>query len=670
MKLIEGSIPKGKVWRCLVLFAPDQEPGLSWQFARQLARASDGEVLGLAILPETSTENAVRAASLALSHARDLVEKDDIAHTLVVETGHYRQALLEIIEDAGIDLLLADGDSPQWQRLDRLPCAAAIIRGGAYSELQTTEAVTETEDAHSAANTSATTSDPRPFAVAQVKRILVPTAGGPNSAQALMSLLPLAPDVSITALYVAPEYLGSAEVAHGEARLRQLLRFVDAGNRIERRVVQPENVMQGIIQEAGEDYDLVIIGASRESTIDRALFGDVVGTVIRESKTPVAVFWEPSSAVNDFWRGLAWRLQHILPRLALNQRTEVYVRVRRSARPNTDFFILIGLSTLIASLGLLLSSPAVVIGAMLVAPLMSPMIGAGLAIVLGNPRFIRLSLGAVLKGTLLAIFLGFLTGLIRANTPLTPEILARTQPTLLDLGVAVFAGFAGAYALARSEAAAALPGVAIAAALVPPLSSVGIAFATGNYRESAGALLLYSTNLVAIIAAAVLVFLALGFRPAQTQKAQRAIQQRTVRIAVVLLFAITAVLGITTVSLAREAQLNARVIEVVQTYTNEVEGVEFADLEVLDLTDSAKPLTLNLTVRSTRAIGYSTVETLRDQIAADLQPSLADGRGLALTLTVIRVTMLDPEIPPTPTPTAEPPTPTPEPLLTPSPAVP
>lgn len=638
----------------MVLFGPEQEPGLSWSFALQMARASSGEAVGAAILPSGSTENAIGQARAALKLAKECAGEDDTVHMLLIEADDFRGALLRLIDDADIDLLLADGDSRQSQRLDNLPCAISIIRGGAY------QAYRDSQESRGEGEESPEAQKP-----GEIKRILVPTAGGPNTAEALSILLPLTPDVEITALYVAPGYLGENEVAHGEARLRQLLRFADASERVERSVIQASNVTEGIVEEASRGYDLVLVGATRESTIDRALFGDVVGAVVRESKTPVAVFWEAASTVSDIWRNLAWRLQNVVPRLKLSQRTEVYVRIRRSARPSTDFFVLIGLSTLIASLGLLLSSPAVVIGAMLVAPLMSPMIGAGLAIVLGNPRFLRLSVGAVVRGTVLAIILGVVTGFLQPDGTLTPEILARTQPTLLDLGVAVFAGFAGAYALAHSDAAAALPGVAISAALVPPLASVGIAFATGNYQESAGALLLYSTNLVAIVAAAVFVFLILGFRPSQSQKAQRAIQRRTVRIALILLGFITFVLGTTTISLAREAQLEARVNEVVETHTNAIEGVEFAGLEISNLTDSQQPLALDLTVRSTHAIAHSTVEALRDQIGADLGPELEDDRGIAMNVTVIRVTKLDPELPPTATPTPEPtptPTPTPTPL--------
>ncbi|HSM56681.1 MAG TPA: DUF389 domain-containing protein [Candidatus Sulfomarinibacteraceae bacterium] len=649
MEIIDGKIPEGKKWRVLTLLNPQQDPGLAWRFALQLAEASGGEAVALIIVPDSETEQVVSEARQVIAQAGKDISEDHVYHHLLIAAADFHKALTSMIERADIDLLLADGDSPQWRRLDRLPCPAAVIRGSAYQTYRQTSAESQAQATEKEPDKSAEELYGQP-----IRRILVPTAGGPNSASALSFLLPLAPEVEITALYVAPSYLGPNEEAHGRARLRQLTKFTDANERIEARVVQANSATAGIVEEASGAYDLVIIGASRESTIDRALFGDVVSAVVRESRTPVAVVWEPSSPVGDLARTLAWRLQRVIPRLDLGERTDVYVRIRRSARPDIDFFVLMGLSALIAALGMLLESPAVVIGAMLVAPLMSPMIGAGLAIVLGNPRFLRLSVAAVLKGALLSIVLGVATGFLQVDQPLTTEIVSRTQPTLLDLGVALFAGLAGAYALAHSTAAAALPGVAISAALVPPLAAIGITLATGHFRQSLGAVLLFSTNLTAIVAAAVLVFLMLGFRPTREQKTQRLVQQRSVRVAMLLLGAITLVLGITTYELAGEAALETRIREVVDAHVSELEGTELAEPVIIEnLTERREPLTLHLTLRSTGPILHQQAESLRRAIGSDLSPHVDGDREIAMTVTVIRVTFLDPEVPPTPLPTPE-----------------
>ena len=631
MKILTGRIPEGKLWRSLILFGPDEVPGLAWQLGIQLAEANSGEVVAVVLVPQQP--DPARLATihdtleLIVSHAPETLT----VYPLLIEALDFEEALITLVQQASIDILLADEDTPHWQELRRLPSHVAVVRGTAYHAYHQEHEVALRDGVEE---------------MSPIRRILVPTAGGPNTAVALSFLVPLAEDVEVTMLYVVPDYLGQTEVAHGEAKLRRLAKFTDAGERVEQKVIRAESVTRGIVEEASGPYDLVIIGATRQSSLDRVLFGDVIGAVVRESKTPVAVVREASSTLGSMARNLAWRMQNVIPRLTLTERIEVYVRIRRSARPDIDFFVLIGLSALISALGLLLSSPAVVIGAMLVAPLMSPMVGAGLAVVLGNTRFLRLTLSAIARGAVLAIVLSMLTGVIRPDQALTPEILVRTQPTLLDLGVALFAGLAGAYALAHSEAAAALPGVAISAALVPPLSTIGIAFATGHFPEALGAMLLFSTNLVAIVAAAVFTFLLLGFRPTRAQKEERAVQMRSVRVALVMLAAITLILGVSTYQLARESQLGTAIRDVTRTHVDALEGVEYVALEDNLLMNPDEPLFIDVTVRSTGPISYSTAEQLRDAIAADLGPLLTDGREVALTLTVIRVTRIDPQAPP------------------------
>ncbi len=168
----------------------------------------------------------------------------------------------------------------------------------------------------------------------------------------------------------------------------------------------------------------------------------------------------------------------------------------------------------IATLGLVLNSPAVVIGAMLISPLMGPILAAGLSfaasdIYLGVKSFVNL-LGSILTAVL---FSAALVWVLPFQSP-TSEILARTQPNLLDLGVAVSSGLAGSYVMARSfggGGAAALPGVAIAVALMPPLCTVGFGVGSGwNWQIISGACLLFITNLVAIATSAFLVFYILG----------------------------------------------------------------------------------------------------------------------------------------------------------------
>lgn len=182
------------------------------------------------------------------------------------------------------------------------------------------------------------------------------------------------------------------------------------------------------------------------------------------------------------------------------------------------FFVLIVLSTLLAAFGLAANSVAVVIGAMLVAPLMTPILGAAASLLLADVRRLLTSIGVILAGTVVAITTGmFVTWValqsVTTADALPPEILGRTQPTLIDLGVAIAAGLAGGYVLTHPRASSSLPGVAIAVALVPPLATVGILLQIGASSQARGALLLFLTNLIAIVLSAIVVMLLSGFIP-------------------------------------------------------------------------------------------------------------------------------------------------------------
>lgn len=629
MKIIDGHPIEGKAWRVLVLLTPGQDLDITWALGHHLGRVN-GELITAVLLKEAA-EPALSRARESLGQASAACQGQITHHTLIIEARDRSQALARLVQESDIDLVLMRADIESWINLNHLPCNVGIVRGQAYSQAGV---VTNPESG-----------SPGP---APLNRILVPTAGGPNTLDALHILLPLVNRTRITALFVATHYDGAQAEAMGMARLRQMLQFADASDRISPKVITASSTVGGIVAEANNDYDLVIMGASRESSIDKALFGNVVDTVVRQSKKPVVVIRQGSKRLNNWGNRLAWGIQRVFARKTLSERVQIYTRIRRNARPDTDFFTLITLSAGIAALGLLLNSPAVIIGAMLVAPLMSPILGTGMAIVMGDARFLRLSVGAVLHGAFWAVVVGFLAGLLRPEATLTAEVLSRTAPTLLDLGVALLAGMAGAYALCESDAAGALPGVAIAAALVPPLASAGIAlanalFTSSPYSLGLGALLLFSTNFIAITSAAILVFLSLGFRPSVAQKERRSLQTRTVRLALGLLALIAVLLGSITYSLAQTTADEVRIRQVTAQRVSEIAGAELVDLTI-DRSES-QLLNLNIVARATQPIRHNAVVELQKTIGTDLQ------REVALELIVIDVTKLDPFTPPTHTPT-------------------
>lgn len=181
------------------------------------------------------------------------------------------------------------------------------------------------------------------------------------------------------------------------------------------------------------------------------------------------------------------------------------------------FGSLIVLSAAIAGFGLLANSAGVVIGAMLVAPLMTPIQALGAALVQGSTRRMLSSALVILGGFAGAVITGYVVAIIGAGgvsvEALPQEILSRTAPGLLDLGIAVAAGAAGGYVIARPEVSSALPGVGIAVALVPPLATIGICLQLGEEHLANGALLLFATNLAAIVLSGAVMIAGAGFRP-------------------------------------------------------------------------------------------------------------------------------------------------------------
>lgn len=178
------------------------------------------------------------------------------------------------------------------------------------------------------------------------------------------------------------------------------------------------------------------------------------------------------------------------------------------------FAALLAMAVLIALFGLARDSGPVVIGAMLISPLTTPILGLATSLVLGHPRrqldSALILLGATAGGIAIGVAGAWLLPDPRLTTLDSAQLLARTEPDIIDLAVAVVAGAAGAYVLVRREAVAALPGVAIAVALVPPLTTVGMTLELGRSDLAGQALLLYATNLVGIILASALVMLLLG----------------------------------------------------------------------------------------------------------------------------------------------------------------
>ncbi len=241
------------------------------------------------------------------------------------------------------------------------------------------------------------------------------------------------------------------------------------------------------------------------------------------------------------------------------------------------FSMLTVLSASIAAFGLLSDSAAVVIGAMLVAPLMTPITAAAAATVRAQNDVLVRSILVIFLGVVLAIGVGVVTCAIAgfdiaSEADLPDQVAQRTFPGLLDLGVAITAGAAAGYISTRRSTTSALPGVGIAVALVPPLATVGILIQLKLNSAAQNAFLLFLTNLAAIVFAASVMLLLSGFRP-QEERARRSVR---LRLSVTLLAVAVVAIPLTlhTQATVRDSNLRRAVTQAVVEWDASVRVIE------------------------------------------------------------------------------------------------
>ena len=255
------------------------------------------------------------------------------------------------------------------------------------------------------------------------------------------------------------------------------------------------------------------------------------------------------------------------------------------------FFTLMGFATAIAAFGVIADSTAVVIGAMLVAPLMTPLMGTSLAMVMGWPRRALMSGLVAIGGIAFTIGLSILFGWMygpEISAVVNTQVASRIGPTLVDLAIAIAAGGAGAFALSRPDVSDSLPGVAVAIALVPPLAVVGLMISQNNWSAASGAILLFVTNLVAIILVGAGVFILTGVVPLL----QLAQNSRWVKLSLgmvgVLAISVIAILGASADDFRRQTADTAAAERIVQDWLGD------SELQLIDTEFSGEELFITL----------------------------------------------------------------------------
>ena len=339
----------------------------------------------------------------------------------------------------------------------------------------------------------------------------------------------------------------------------------------------------------------VVIQPDALKVISQALPSKVVSEEVKES---IRISSLPKGqAVKELInRPLPW-IHH----LDHEEIKETFVNLKENAQTTESFLVLMVLATLLATVGLFANSAPVIIGAMILAPLMAPIISLSMGVLRQNIDLITSATKTLVVGVLLALFFGVLLTLITPLQAVTSEISARLSPTILDMAVAIIAGIAGAYANARSEVAKSLAGVAIAVALVPPLAVSGIGIGWLDWHTFSAAFLLFTTNLVGIVLASTLTFLVMGFSPFHLAKKGLVIALGFVVVVSVPLF----------LSFAKLVDK--------QQIISKLEGLNIASIELRDVQiKQQKPLYVSATLLSNQNIDNNQLDEVKKQIEAEL----------------------------------------------------
>jgi uncharacterized hydrophobic protein (TIGR00271 family) len=306
-------------------------------------------------------------------------------------------------------------------------------------------------------------------------------------------------------------------------------------------------------------------------------------------------------------------------------RDSVYGDICESGGASGRYVTMSVLSAAIATLGLLLSSPAVVIGAMLISPLMGPIILLGFSFWAIDWSATRRALGSLATGLGVALVVAIILTWVSPLKEPTAEILARTRPNLFDLLVAAFSGLAGGYAVIRQRGETVI-GVAIATALMPPVATIGFGVGTSNWAIALGALLLFATNLIAIALAAALMAALYGFHPKVRPRGANWVG-RTAVVLVVAALCVPLTVSLNTIALESRATVSAR-----------------AEIQKLF---GAKARLTTLTVRSTAAglqvDGLVATPTYVAAAAADVERRLVAEVGTTAHVSLDQVVLADPD---------------------------
>ncbi len=553
-----------------------------------------GEVIGVMIATDDAQAEAAADMSGRLTEVLDEARHHHPGHQLELVTRSATSVARGIVElareeNAGLIVLgvasagAASSNGPPLGRIaeaviEVAPCDVVVLRPGS-------------DDEH----------------VADLRKVVVAVDGGEPSRTAARSGIVLAEGLGLGVDVVHVQDRGRPRW-DGLAVLARSLDGVDGRERCRTRLLQGPDVA-GVLIASTAVTELLVVGLRRGAGLRNWLFGSVASGLVSDARGPVLVV--ARHVVAEGFSGRFERFQGWLrPGLTEVEQETLRWNARRQATITIDYVTLLGVSAILATLGLVQDSVAVIIGAMLVAPLLGPLSAMSIGLVTARMPLLRRGAITLGVGTLAAMVLSFLVGWVLPLAEPTEQMLLRGQPSLLDVGVAVASGLVGAFATARKDIPAALAGVAIAAALVPPLSTVGLGFAFGDAGLAFGALLLFLVNIASVVATGAAAFWWFGLRPVEQDHATSRQLTSALLAAGLAFVVVTATVGLVE---AQRVEQAAR-LDVEQELTIS-DDVELLDVEVDPQGDRT---VVTATIRSERDIADAELRAAERELSRNL----------------------------------------------------
>ncbi len=481
------------------------------KLATALIDPQKGRIVALYV----ALENAESEGASVLDEIEPIVkqfDREDCPVELLTHPGSsVARGILDVSREVGADLLIIGVQNPRRGEFEIGPVTRGVIAASSCDVL-----------------IYASHHDPT------FKRVVVPVDGSPHARVACRVALRIAAGFNVPMEAILVQRAGHSQ-AEGRARLESSLAGLPDAQSVRRVLVTASDPVSGVLARLTED-DLLLLGFAHRDVLEKWLFSRFSQRMLDGVPGPLVLTSAlVDASQNHFSRRLQRRLNWVRPILTELEQDALVWLASEMALPSLDFFVLTIVSALIASAGLLLDSAAVIIGAMLVAPLMQPLIAFSIGLTTGRIELMRRSVPTILTGVATALLIAFAFGSLVGMQAPTPEMLSRSHPSLLDAAVAVTAGLIGAYATARKDIPSALAGVAIAAALMPPVCTVGLALSAQQWSLAGGAALLFLTNIVFISLAGWAIFFWMGMRPRLVEKSRR---RQYISLVVVILLAL------------------------------------------------------------------------------------------------------------------------------------